>query len=147
MPRVEVKIDGLRSLLGKFRGEPVYARAWRRALHRVSLAVKLEARQRAPKLSGRTAKGVYYRMDRHPVPLYSVVSDRARRKGVRYPFVLEAGHRRSKRGRDVPLHYRGTGRSTRGWFSSLQNEVQGWVNRELREAVRLIEERWEARHG
>jgi hypothetical protein len=148
MPQVDIKVEGLNELIDRVRSDELLARPWRRALGRISMNIKKMVRAEAAthSLSGRTARGVFYKMKREPMPLYSIVSDRAKRKGARYPFVVNAGHRRMSYG-DVQLHWRGTGQSTAGWFTSLQNHFQGLINNALGTAVDQLLNHWDGKRN
>jgi hypothetical protein len=127
---ISLKVEGLSELISRAKSDELLARPWRRALGRISFNIKKMVRAEAEvhSLSGRTARGVFYKMPKTPMPLYSFVSDRAKRKGARYPFVINAGHRKGKNG-DVQLHWRGTSQSTAGWFTALDQILNTWAGR------------------
>lgn len=139
-----VNVDGLKEMIARLAGDPIYARPWRRALGRISSNVKKLVKSQAPVASGRTARGVFYRMPGGIVPLYSIVSDRAKRKGIRYPFVVNAGFRSTKHG-TVRLHFRGTSQSSEGWFQKAGRGAQAYVNQALATALAQIERAFEGK--
>jgi hypothetical protein len=141
-PRGALEVTGLNSFLKKLEDGAGYPRAWRWALHQVSRRVKARVRQKAP--PGRMQRGVFYYLHRARVPLWSIVSDKAARKGYRYPFALNAGRgkRRKSSGREYQFHWRSGGGSTKGWFSDVQNEMQPWINQALTQAAKQIEAAW-----
>lgn len=137
-----VKIEGLSELVERLKRDPLHGRPLKRLLGRVSSNLKRQIRGVAPVRSGRLARGVFYRLEHSPVPQYSWVSDRAKRKRVRYPFVLEAGWRGGKHGQRIPLHFRGTGRSTAGWFTRMEAMVPGLIAQAFPAFKRQVEARF-----
>lgn len=137
-------VDGLGPLLVKLQGEPIYARPWRRALLEALRAGKALATQRAPRgASGKLAARNTMRMQRIPVPLWGVVSNKATKKGFRYGFALDAGRAtRKKSGRTYTYHRLGSGSPTKGWFTGVLARIQPRVNALLTAAAKDIEAAW-----
>lgn len=155
---ITVEIERLPSVLSKLRRDDLFAASWRRALERATVLVKERVPEVAPRDSGRLAASRAHRLDARPVPRYGVVSVQAVRGKARYPFVLQAGHRRPKgmtrrqarvapAGSLIELHYRRgrlAGQSTRGWLNRAARSVQSRVNSILANAAREIERRWQS---
>ena len=151
-----VKVEGLNRLLKKLRyADPIYAEPWRAMMAGLAERGHELAVQRAPRLTGHTAGSVTHTMHQWKVPLWVKISnDATSERGVRYPFVLNAGHRRpSGRGltknrrsptteATIKLHYRGTGKSTRRWFSGVLTILRRELKSKLADTARAVEAQW-----
>ncbi len=125
------------------------------------------ARERAPRKAGRLAAGITGRLQASPVPRYGTVTNNAERNGVRYPFILNAGHftrrikthfwkisartgKRYKATKTINVqgpefHFRSTGRKgwrTHYWFFGALYDKRNQINKLLTRAAREIELGW-----
>jgi hypothetical protein len=167
-----IQIDGLSKLQRFLReAEPFYARPWKEALERATQQTEQEAEKVAPVASGKLRASITHRMDARPIPKWGIVStDATAADGTRSPFVLQGGHRTPRRGFQtidtgkksrtvlvskrnwrkmsatagtlINLHYRGTGRSTRGWLNKALAMMRSRINSILQDAERKIEREW-----
>lgn len=148
--KVSVKIEGYDELRAKLAGDPIFARPWVKALGKATEYGKTTAQGRAPRDSGTLAGGMTSRLQASPIPFYGVVSNDVQKRGARYGFILNAGWRKSKRGRFRAgaagrisiFHFRGTNRLTKGWFSGTLAKIRPEVNRLLDAAAKEIESAW-----
>ncbi len=140
--RLKASVSGLDELLSKLWAEPIHARPWRNALRAaINLGVRV-AQSRAPKETGKLARTVRGKLARTRVPEWGVVTAGRSRKGFRFGFALDAGHGKRRTGTRYEFHFRGTDRSTQGWFTDTRDVVQSEVNRLLSQAAKEIEASW-----
>jgi hypothetical protein len=141
---VRADIAGIDELQAKLRSaEPIYAAPWRKALETATDEVFDAEKQAAGRmrLTGRMEAHLLKRMDARPMPEWGYVSqdavadtpDRKRGGLFRYPWALNASER---------FHFRGTGRTTRGWWDRPLQRMTKRVQELLSEAARRIEARW-----
>jgi hypothetical protein len=162
MPRLRLKIEGVSTLVAKMDGKQYLAQPWRDAMGKIVKIVRGGAEQNAPRATGRLASSITDRLAPQPMPMWGVVSAGAvAANGTRYPFVLQAGHRGAakatgprRRGArtlkaaraagGIIMHYRGTGRSTKGWFTKGLGRARQEMAGILRAASQEIERRWKS---
>ncbi len=158
--KFRIAIEGLNQLRKKLSTDYLLGgNTWRGAMSEATLLAKSSAAKNAPKASGQLGGTLTHRLDARPVPKYGIVMANAQNRGFRYGFALEAGFRTPKKARGIgrkrwraavketggriALHFRGTGKSTRGWFRGSLLDVQRRINGILDKAARKIEQRWE----
>ncbi len=158
MSKVSLKIEGLDKLIWtKLVGDTLYAEPMRHVVETITEVVAGKAEERAPKRTYRLAGSIQTEIDSRPLPTWGKVTATASSSSVRYPFVLEAGRRApsglgraaTKRrkplqdtSRYILLHYRGTRRSTRGWFSGSMRGMKQRARQLLDWAAREVERSW-----
>jgi hypothetical protein len=168
MPRVFMKVEGMTLVLGRLEGSWLLGHPWRDAMTKVLKVLRGEVEKNVPRATGRLAGSIEDRLSPKPVPMWGIVTARAESSnGVRYPFVLQAGHREHTRtsparrkgrnlkqaraaglhtkgmvGGEILLHYRNTTRSTRGWITKGLRQARAEMTSILETAAREIERRW-----
>lgn len=155
MSRFSVKIEGLDRLVrGKMSGELLYFEPMRKVIETITEVTAGRAETRAPKRTYRMAGSIKSQIDPRPLPSWGKVT--VGKIGV-YPFALNAGRiaprglgravtKRRKpledSGRYIQLHYRGTRRSTKGWFSGAARGMKKRARQLLDWAAREVEKTW-----
>ena len=136
--RATARIDGIRPLLRQLRTEdPVFSEPWTEGLTEATKYAHRVVNSRAPYLTGNLQARITDKIQAKPVPTWGRVTANASSHGVRYGFVLNAGHRKQ-----VTLHYHGTSRPTKGWFTSVLHDLQARINQILSRAAAETEKRW-----
>lgn len=133
--KATVRFEGLRELRALAKEDATVGEPLRASLEDIGDLFEREGRKAAPREKGTAAASIKSYVSRKAVPTYVAIRVKARNRGFRYPYALDAGVRR-------PYHYAGTGQPTRGWFSSLREKLAGQVNRLLQDAAKRVEARW-----
>lgn len=132
MVGVDVQVVGADAIVAKLQDASMYGPAWKDVFEQVADWVYSKAQKRAPMDTGNLLAGMALQKDARAIPTWAKITNNAvSDKGMRYPFVLEAG-RRAPRGlgmaatnrrtalRDVSqyiiLHRRGRKSTTRKWL-------------------------------
>lgn len=140
----KLELIGADELLRKL-DESLYSDAWGAAFSATVKWIYARAQKRAPVgQTGALKSNLRMVVEKSShVPSWAYVSTNASSpKGVRYPFVLEAGHRRGKGGRDIQLHKRGKKTSTRKWLRGSLGGAKRQAMTYMLTAIKAIEERW-----
>lgn len=156
--KVRVRVEGLNEIYAKLStSNPIYAAPVRKVFADVTADVESKARKRAPKATGRLAGSIKSRLDARPMPLWARITvDGSGANNFRYPWALEAGHRRAagqgyaKLGRkakalsraEIIFRYRGTRKSTKKWFRGASRGIRKTLQTLLSQAVKEVESRW-----
>jgi hypothetical protein len=160
MPKIKMQVEGLKFVLDKLDSPHLIGGPWKRAMQQALRVMRGEVDKNVPRATGRLAGSITDKLSPQPVPMWGLITANAESaKGVRYPFVLQAGHRpsvraagpRVKGGRtlkaaraagEIILHYKGTKRSTRGWITKGLRKARAEMVGILETAAREIEKRW-----
>jgi len=140
-----IRVEGLSDLIAKINGRPVYAEPIKKWITETIDEAHALATERAPKDRNVMAATLTKRVSAAVVPLWGVVSTGYEVKGVRLPFVLEAGHHKGRSGKDVKLHYRSgprQGQSTRKWLGGVIPIIRTAALAKLADVERQIEALW-----
>lgn len=141
--RALVKITGLSRLHDLLDSNELYAEPWTRMVGDVSSTIAGRIKSAAPTLSGAFASSIQWRVQKRPVPLWTKVTGNFPFKH-RWPFMLDAGARKTKSGVSV-YHFSRSGAPTRGWIKNTLTATKGLVDAGLERVAREIERHWQAR--
>jgi hypothetical protein len=95
MARVKIDCVGLNTIVAKLNNdEKLYGPVWRDVFTELAEWIYAKAQKRAPGKGGGLRGGLRLDIDSRPMPTWAQITvHAASKKGFRYPFVLEAGHR------------------------------------------------------
>lgn len=144
MMRAQVKITGLSELHKMLDGDALYAESWTEMVNAVSSTVAGRVRTAAPSLSGGFAGSIKWKAQKRPVPLWAKVTGNFPPNN-RWPFMLDAGARKTKSGGMSVYHFSRSGAPTRGWIKNTLQATKSLVDQGLERVVRQIEDIWEKR--
>jgi hypothetical protein len=168
MPKIIMRVEGLKFVLDKLDYPHLIGPSWSRAMTKALAILRGEVNKNAPMAKGTLKASLTDKIDPRPVPMWGLITANAESAGgVRYPFVLQAGHREHRRtsplrragrnlkqakaaglhttgmvGGEIILRYHGTRRSTRGWITKGLRVARQEMTGLLEQAAREIERRW-----
>lgn len=157
MPAVKVRVEGLNEIRAKLeKGSELYAEPVRKVFEQVTSDVEAKAKQRAPLRTGRLAGSIRSEISPRAMPLWAKVTvGGTSATSFRYPWALEAGHRRSagqgygRLGRkatahaaNIVFHYAGTRKRTRRWFRGAARGIRKTLTTLLAQAVKEVQAKW-----
>jgi hypothetical protein len=143
---VRANIEGIDKLLGKVASGPAfYADIWNSAIKQATDETFEAERKAAGKFPGtKMASSLTLKMDSRPVAQWGIVSldaasshgpDKKRGGPFRYPWALNASDR---------YHYRGTQRSTKGWWDRPLAQMRKRLQVILDTAAERLGAKWSA---
>lgn len=95
MARVKIDVVGLSTIVATLNNDQkLYGPVWRDVFTELAEWIYAKAQKRAPEKDGKLRGAIRLDIDSRPIPTWAQITvDAASKKGFRYPFVLEAGHR------------------------------------------------------
>ena len=144
---VIVRIEGMDKILSKLKGPPsVISEPWKRAMSDAGKVAAEALRKRAPVATGYLRKSIKSAIHRGKVSAYAKVlmSWRESKSKARYPWILDVGQRKWRRGRGefFDLHYSRGGGPTKGWITQTPGFIKGDIDGILFRAGKEIEAAW-----
>lgn len=133
--KVTVTLTGFKQTLALLKTEPLAGTAWRELMEAVGSTGESAIRNLGPRHSGRLTEKTSHSVQKRPLPFWTVMRTRARRKGYPYPRLTAFSPYAQSR-------YRKGTNPNRGWWQRVLGEIDRGVSEAMQRAADAIARKW-----